>query len=123
MGICLDIGHDRRNGKDPVEDLKKYHSRIFDVHLKDVTAASKQGYSVELGRGITSLKLTIECEQIKMYENHFYKAYGKSLTGSSKRHKKQEGGKNMKNNQEYMGEVHSIRSKYINQGTFYARRT
>ncbi len=55
MGICLDIGHDRRNGKDPVEDLKKYHSRVFDVHLKDVTAASKQGYSVEVGRGILDI--------------------------------------------------------------------
>jgi sugar phosphate isomerase/epimerase len=52
MGMCLDIGHDTRNGKDPVADLKKYHTRIFDMHLKDVTAPTKQGYSVEVGRGI-----------------------------------------------------------------------
>ncbi len=52
MGMCLDIGHDLRNGKDPVADLKKYKSRVFDIHIKDVTAASKQGYSVEIGRGI-----------------------------------------------------------------------
>lgn len=55
MGMCLDIGHDRRNGKDPVEDLKKYHTRVFDIHLKDVTGASKQGYSVEVGRGILDI--------------------------------------------------------------------
>jgi len=55
MGMCLDIGHDRRNGKDPVADMKKYHSRVFDIHLKDVTAASKQGYSVEVGRGILDI--------------------------------------------------------------------
>lgn len=55
MGMCLDIGHDRRNGKDPVKDLKKYHTRVFDIHLKDVTAASKQGYSVEVGRGILDI--------------------------------------------------------------------
>ncbi|MCK5820531.1 MAG: sugar phosphate isomerase/epimerase [Bacteroidales bacterium] len=55
MGMCLDIGHDRRNGKDPVLDLKKYHSRVFDIHLKDVTGASKQGYSVEVGRGILDI--------------------------------------------------------------------
>jgi len=55
MGMCLDIGHDRRNGKDPVADLKKYHARVFDIHLKDVTAASKQGYSVEVGRGILDI--------------------------------------------------------------------
>ena len=55
MGICLDIGHDRRNGKDPVADLEKYHSRIFDIHLKDVTDATKLGYSVEVGRGILDI--------------------------------------------------------------------
>jgi len=42
MGMCLDIGHDRRNGKDPVKDLEKYHTRMFDIHLKDVTGASTQ---------------------------------------------------------------------------------
>lgn len=55
MGMCLDIGHDRRNGKDPVADLEKYHSRVFDIHLKDVTGATKQGYSVEVGRGILDI--------------------------------------------------------------------
>ncbi len=52
MGMCLDIGHDTRNGKDPVADLKKYHSRVFDIHIKDVTGDTKLGYSVEIGRGI-----------------------------------------------------------------------
>ncbi|MFV0606365.1 MAG: sugar phosphate isomerase/epimerase family protein, partial [Niabella sp.] len=52
IGMCLDIGHDTRNGKDPVKDLKKYHKRVFDVHLKDVTGNTKLGYSVEVGRGI-----------------------------------------------------------------------
>ncbi len=52
IGMCLDIGHDTRNGKDPVEDLRKYHTRVFDIHLKDVTAPTKLGYSVEVGRGV-----------------------------------------------------------------------
>ena len=52
IGMCLDIGHDTRNGKDPVADLKKYHKRVFDIHLKDVTGRSKLGYSLEIGRGI-----------------------------------------------------------------------
>lgn len=52
IGMCLDIGHNTRNGKDPVADLKKYHTRVFDIHIKDVTGATKQGYSVEIGRGI-----------------------------------------------------------------------
>ena len=52
IGMCLDIGHDTRNGKDPVADLKKYHSRVFDIHIKDVTGATKLGYWLEIGRGI-----------------------------------------------------------------------
>ncbi|GAB6012097.1 sugar phosphate isomerase/epimerase family protein [Viscerimonas tarda] len=52
IGMCLDIGHDLRNGKNPVADLIKYHTRVFDIHLKDVTGNTKQGYSVEVGRGI-----------------------------------------------------------------------
>jgi sugar phosphate isomerase/epimerase len=52
IGMCLDIGHDTRNGKDPVADLKKYKSRVFDIHLKDITGTTKLGYSLEIGRGI-----------------------------------------------------------------------
>jgi sugar phosphate isomerase/epimerase len=51
MGMCLDIGHDLRNGCDPVADLKKYHTRVFDVHIKDVTDSTKAGRAVEFGRG------------------------------------------------------------------------
>lgn len=55
IGMCLDIGHDTRNGKDPVKDLKKYHSRVFDIHIKDVTGTTKLGYSLEIGRGIIDI--------------------------------------------------------------------
>jgi sugar phosphate isomerase/epimerase len=55
IGMCLDIGHNLRNGKDPVADLKKYHTRVFDIHIKDVTGANKEGYSVEVGRGMIDI--------------------------------------------------------------------
>ena len=51
LGMCLDIGHDLRDGCDPVADMKKYHSRIFDMHIKDVTDSTKAGHAIELGRG------------------------------------------------------------------------
>ena len=51
LGMCLDIGHDLRGGADPVEDLKKYHTRVFDMHFKDESEASKAGWCVEIGRG------------------------------------------------------------------------
>lgn len=51
IGMCLDVGHDLRNGCDPVADLKKYHTRVFDMHIKDVTDSSKAGVAIEIGRG------------------------------------------------------------------------
>ena len=51
IGMCLDIGHNLRNGCDPVADLEKYHTRVFDVHIKDVTDSTKAGRSIEFGRG------------------------------------------------------------------------
>ncbi len=51
IGMCLDVGHDLRNGCDPVADLERYHTRVFDMHIKDVTDSTKAGHAIELGRG------------------------------------------------------------------------
>ncbi len=50
IGFCLDIGHDQRNGKDPLADIEKYHNRLYDIHIKDITANSKAGGRTEIGR-------------------------------------------------------------------------
>ncbi|MDR1666558.1 MAG: sugar phosphate isomerase/epimerase [Bacteroidales bacterium] len=55
IGMCLDIGHDMRDGFNPVDDLKKYVSRVFDMHIKNVTAASKEGRTCEMGRGVINI--------------------------------------------------------------------
>ncbi|MCE6990057.1 sugar phosphate isomerase/epimerase [Dyadobacter sp. CY323] len=55
VGICFDIGHNRRDNQDSVADLGKYAKRIFDLHLKNVTAASKDGKACELGRGVIDI--------------------------------------------------------------------
>ena len=68
IGMCLDIGHDTRNGKDPVKDLKKYHSRVFDIHIKDVTGSTKAGYSVEIGRGIIDMPAFVKMLRKVGYE-------------------------------------------------------
>ena len=52
MGMCLDIGHNLRYGSDSLRDFSKYHSRVYDMHLKDVTGDTKEGKRAELGRGI-----------------------------------------------------------------------
>lgn len=50
IGFCLDIGHDQRNGKDPLADMEKYHERVYDMHIKDITANTKAGKRTEIGR-------------------------------------------------------------------------
>ena len=55
LGICHDTGHTLRAGMDPTEALLKTADRHLDIHLKDVDAATRQGHSTELGRGIVDL--------------------------------------------------------------------
>lgn len=55
MGICIDIGHTTRDGANPARDAERYSSRIFDVHIKDVDKASKEGATLEIGRGIINI--------------------------------------------------------------------
>lgn len=55
IGICIDIGHTTRDGQNPSVDIERYKSRIFDIHIKDVDKASKEGKTVEIGRGIIDI--------------------------------------------------------------------
>ncbi len=59
IGICLDIGHTTRDGEDPSSDIIKYRSRIYDVHIKDVDKPSKEGKTIESGRGIIDIPKVI----------------------------------------------------------------
>lgn len=55
MGLCIDIGHTKRINRDPEKDLVDYFDRVFDIHIKDVTAASKEGSTCEVGRGVIDI--------------------------------------------------------------------
>jgi len=52
MGLCIDVGHTQRAGVDPSESVERYIDRLHDVHMKDVSAASREGGTVEVGRGV-----------------------------------------------------------------------
>jgi inosose dehydratase len=55
LGLCLDIGHCMRSGVDPAAAAEECAGRLLDVHLKDVTAADKDGGPVEAGRGVIDM--------------------------------------------------------------------
>lgn len=48
IGACVDTGHYLRSGEDPVEAVKTFGSRTFDVHLKDVKNHTQ---FTEIGQG------------------------------------------------------------------------
>ena len=60
MGLCIDIGHTKRINRDPEQDLKDFFDRVFDVHIKDVTKAAKDGKTVIIGRGIIDFPSFLE---------------------------------------------------------------
>ncbi|MEO6914626.1 MAG: sugar phosphate isomerase/epimerase [Chitinophagaceae bacterium] len=51
MGLCLDIGHALRAGEDPARAIVAYKDRMFDFHIKDVTAKARDAKAIEIGRG------------------------------------------------------------------------
>ena len=60
IGICIDIGHTTRDGQDPSVDLLKYKSRIYDIHVKDVDKATKEGKTIEMGRGVINIPKVVD---------------------------------------------------------------
>ncbi|MBS1751478.1 MAG: sugar phosphate isomerase/epimerase [Bacteroidetes bacterium] len=51
VGLCLDIGHAFRAGANLEKVVIDYAPRIFDLHIKDVTAAKADAKAIEVGRG------------------------------------------------------------------------
>ena len=52
IGCCMDLGHSVRMGENIIKDIKKYKEWIYDIHIKDESAASKEGQTWEMGRGV-----------------------------------------------------------------------
>ena len=55
VGLCIDIGHTIRIGGDPYRAAEQFADRLFDVHIKDVTAATPKAAELEVGRGIIDI--------------------------------------------------------------------
>ena len=67
MGLCLDIGHAKRTGTNLEKAISEYRSRLFDLHIKDVNIAAKEGKAAEIGRGVIDFKSLIQALQKNRY--------------------------------------------------------
>jgi len=55
IGLCNDIGHTVRSGLDAAESIEQFGDRLYDLHIKDVSAANPKGEGVEMGRGVIDI--------------------------------------------------------------------
>jgi sugar phosphate isomerase/epimerase len=55
MGICMDIGHIVRLGRDPVAELNQCFDRILDMHIKDEDKRAAESKPIEIGRGVIDI--------------------------------------------------------------------
>lgn len=55
MGLCIDVGHTRRLGIDPADEVERFFDRLLDVHMKDVSSPDAKGTTVECGRGVIDI--------------------------------------------------------------------
>jgi inosose dehydratase len=77
IGLCIDVGHTLRIGLDPVAQFRQCFDRVFDFHLKDITAAQPDAKDVEVGRGVMNVIGLLKEAQQKGYDGTFHFEYEK----------------------------------------------
>ncbi len=60
MGLCIDIGHATRAGYSADKAVKDFKDRLFDLHIKDVSIAAKDGKAIEIGRGVINFPALVK---------------------------------------------------------------
>src|SRR5262245_1605359 len=60
IGLCIDVGHTARAGVDPAESILKCKDRLYDCHMKDISALGDKNTPIEGGRGILDSKSILQ---------------------------------------------------------------
>lgn len=68
VGCCMDLGHCIRMGEDIVHDIITYKDWIYDIHIKDETAASHAGGTCEMGRGVIDFEPIVRALRYVHYD-------------------------------------------------------
>jgi inosose dehydratase len=80
MGLCIDIGHAMRAGAPPEKAIREYKDRLFDLHIKDVNLAAKEGKAIEIGRGVIDFPAVVESLRKIRYQGVCSIEYEKDMT-------------------------------------------
>lgn len=87
IGLCIDVGHTARFGDDAITAIKKYATRLHDVHMKDSIAVpgAMKDVPIEVGagrldiRGMLRALLDIKYQGVVAFE--YEKVAGNPVTG------------------------------------------
>lgn len=80
MGLCIDIGHATRAGVAVDKAVKEYKDRLFDLHIKDVSKAEKDGKAIEIGRGVIDFPALVKALHKIGYKGVCSIEYEKDMT-------------------------------------------
>jgi sugar phosphate isomerase/epimerase len=70
IGLCVDVGHCARGGKDPARAILDCRERVYDVHLKDIHTTERNGRAKEVGRGVLDIPSILRAlQKIKFQGN------------------------------------------------------
>jgi sugar phosphate isomerase/epimerase len=68
MGCCIDVGHTMRAGVDPVHAVHAAGPRLFNMHMKDLAAATAKDSQVAVGEGLMPVRGIFEALVATKYE-------------------------------------------------------
>lgn len=87
IGFCIDVGHTARFGDDPVGAIKRYASRLYDVHMKDSIAVvgAQKDVPIEVGAGRLDicgmLRALLDAKYSGVVTFEYEKVSGNPVTG------------------------------------------
>ncbi len=80
MGMCIDIGHSLRAGTLPEKAIRDFKDRLFDLHIKDINLAAKEGKAIEVGRGVIRFDEVVESLRKIKYQGMCSIEFEKDMT-------------------------------------------
>jgi len=77
IGFCIDIDHTTRAGLDPAREIRRYASRLYEMHYRDIDKAASGGKTIEAGRGVIDLVSVFKALLDIRFEYHVALEYEK----------------------------------------------
>ena len=79
IGVCLDIGHEMRAGKDPAAFIRSHGDRVFDVHLKNIKIDPKYNFAMQGPRGELDIPAVFQALKDVGYTGVYHIEYEKDF--------------------------------------------